>query len=664
MRRGVSSADGSPETVSFQGRILFLIDDPEVMRRQLLGASVDPLERSVLRDDVSTDEIIPARECYQTDQRLGEAVYTGLQVQDTRPVQHRQVRAGGFVAVVSGENYGKGSSREHAPFAEMMAGMRVVIAKSFSPIYEQNCHNLGLFTTSDFEVVEMIESGWPVPMELFLRRHDQLTAEIIRKGGLFAYNRERMTRRLPSAAPQRPRTPMTLSEKILAAHWRAGPPGRVGAPAVQPGDTGFVACDLRFSHEYVTPMAAQLFEEQLGRQGLSRIHEVDSVLLFEDHLTLLERVAPTAGATPSKTNVSAAKRLGVQQSQFAHEKGIKLYGPRPQGGSEGISHLLVTEERALPGHVIAGSDSHTCHAGAVGCFAVGVGTTDIANAWYTGDIRVRVPETVRIELNGVLAANATAKDVVLLILSSPWARQGLTRGRVVEYTGAGLASFTLDERTTLTNMATEMGAVTGIVTPDEGTAAFLVERRRMELDDARALCARWQPDAGANYARTVAIDLASIEPMVALPDDPSKGVPARTLEPTRIDAAYGGSCTGGKATDMDLYAAVLRAALGRGQRVASHVRFYIQCGSVRVWEHCLQHSYLDLFQEAGAILVEPACGACINAGPGVSSQPHQVTISAQNRNFPGRSGPGRLYLASPLTVAASAVAGVITAYDA
>src|SRR5205807_4113335 len=171
-------------------------------------------------------------------------------------------------------------------------------------------------------------------------------------------------------------------------------------------------------------------------------------------------------------------------------------------------------------------------------------------------------------------------------------------------------------------------------------------------------------DPGAQYAHVIEMDASEIYPMVATPGDPGNGKYVRDLNtPVPIEIAYGGTCTAGKNEDMDMYASVLRDALRQGKRVSPSVQFYIQFGSQETREYCVRKGYLDIFQKAGAKVIEPRCGACINAGPGVSTRPDQIVISAQNRNFPGRSGPGQMYLASPLTVAASAVAGYITEYQ-
>jgi 3-isopropylmalate/(R)-2-methylmalate dehydratase large subunit len=216
----------------------------------------------------------------------------------------------------------------------------------------------------------------------------------------------------------------------------------------------------------------------------------------------------------------------------------------------------------------------------------------------------------------------------------------------------------------MTNMAAEIGGFTGIVAPDKKAIDFLVERRGMDPKQAGALIDGLYSDPGAQYAHVIELDAAEIGPMVATPGDPGNGKYVRDLHtPVPVDIAYGGTCTAGKNEDMDMYAAVLADALKNGKRVAESTKFYIQFGSQETREYCIRKGYLDVFAKAGAIVIEPACGACINAGPGVSSRPDQIVISAQNRNFPGRSGPGQMYLASPLTVAASAVAGHIVEFE-
>jgi 3-isopropylmalate/(R)-2-methylmalate dehydratase large subunit len=207
-------------------------------------------------------------------------------------------------------------------------------------------------------------------------------------------------------------------------------------------------------------------------------------------------------------------------------------------------------------------------------------------------------------------------------------------------------------------MAVEAGGTTGIIEPDEVTLDYIVRTRDLDPEEVRKGFTFSDPDA--QYAAVFEIDLDEIRPMVATPGDPRNGIRIDKLpDEVAIDAAYGGSCTGGKMADMDMYAEVLAAALANGQRVAEGVHLYIQFGSQKIKQYARERGYIELFERAGAELIDPSCGACINAGPGASPNAETVTVSAQNRNFPGRSGPGKLYLASPYVVAASAIAGKI-----
>jgi len=280
-----------------------------------------------------------------------------------------------------------------------------------------------------------------------------------------------------------------------------------------------------------------------------------------------------------------------------------------------------------------------------------------------------VPESIRFELHGRLPAGVTAKDLMLHILLT-FAKPQRTLDRVMEFGGPGLSALSMDERATLANMATECSARSGICEGDEATVCWILSRRPgAKADDLRKRLVA--PDPGAVYAGGVhAIDLSTLEPMVAHPGDPDRGIPSdptngelvRNLGEVKIDIAYGGSCTAGKRDDLDMYAEVMRAAQAAGRRVAPGVRFVIQFGSEDVERYAQERGYLDVFRATGVELIRPGCGACIGCGPGVSERPDQVTVSAINRNYKGRSGPGRLFLASPLTVAASAVTGRISAW--
>ena len=654
-----------PARLRLTGRILFLTEDPELIRRQLAGDDLpwdtkNPANNPKLRDDISTDEITPAHYCFYFDQTLGEIPYLGLKCGGVLPIGRGDVKQGGFVCSVSGKRRGKGSSREQSPYAEMAAGIQVVIAENIERIYQQNCQNLGLLTSTNFSLIDKIRAGEEISLSQFTSGEDDITRQVIEYGGLFPFNVGRMQKKVFLPPITTGKRPETLAEKIFAKHM-VTPEGKVGVDAVRPGDTGFTRVDLRFSHEYVTPMAAIFYEHYVGT-GVP-VNDASSIRFFRDHLTFLDEVMSEEKRRMGLLDL--ATQLKIKQEDFAKAQGIKLHGElTDRKGSEGICHSVMLETYALPGQVNVGSDSHTPHVGAIGCVAFGIGTTDVFNSWITKDVRVKVPESVKIVIRGKKQANVTAKDFVLKILSLEYVRSGQALAKVVEYAGEAVAALSVDERATMTNMAAEIGGFTGIVAPDDKVVDFLVERRGIDRHEAAATIRGLASDAGAQYAQVIELDAAEILPMVATPGDPGNGKFIRDLHtPVPVELAYGGTCTAGKNEDMDMYAEVLADALKQGKRVAASVQFYVQFGSQETRDYCIRKGYLDIFQRAGVHVIEPSCGACINAGPGVSTRPDQVVISAQNRNFPGRSGPGQMYLASPFTVAASAVAGYIVEYQ-
>ncbi len=654
-----------PDRVRLEGRILFLTEDPELIKRQLAGEDLpwdtkNPAKNPKLRDDISTDEITPAHYCFYFDETLGEIPYLGLKCGNVLPIARGDVKKGGFVCAVSGKRRGKGSSREQSPYAEMCAGIRLVIAENIERIYKQNCQNLGVLTSTNFSLIDEIRGEKEIPLNEFTAGEDEITRQVIEYGGLFPFNVARMQKKVFLPAIKTEKRPLTLAEKIFARHM-LNDKGEPSVPSVKPGDTGFARADLRFSHEYVTPMAAIFFERYVGKDA--KVNDPASILFFRDHLTFLDEVISEEKKKLGLLDL--AMQLKFKQQDFAQKQGVKLHGElKDRKGSEGICHSIVLETYALPGQLNIGSDSHTPHVGAIGCVAFGIGTTDVFNSWITKDVRVKVPESVKIVIRGKKHRNVTAKDFILKILSLDYVRSGRALAKVMEYAGEAIEELSVDERATMTNMAAEIGGFTGIVAPDKKAVDFLVERRGMDRKKAQAMIEGLRSDDGAQYAHVIELDAAEITPMVATPGDPGNGKYVRDLNtPVPVELAYGGTCTAGKNEDMDMYAAVLADALKQGKRIADSVKFYIQFGSQETRDYCIRKGYLEIFNKAGAHVIEPSCGACINAGPGVTTRPEQVVISAQNRNFPGRSGPGQMYLASPLTVAASAVAGYIVEYQ-
>src|SRR5579884_4141300 len=457
-----------PTTVRLQGRILFLTEDPELIKRQLAGEDLpwdtqNPQNNPKLRDDISTDEITPAHICFFFDETLGEFPYTGLKCGTEVPIQRGDVKRGGFVAAVSGKRRGKGSSREQSPYAELSAGIKLVIAENIERIYKQNCQNLGVLTSTDFTLNDCIRRGEEIPLEVFTRGEDEITRQVIEYGGLFPFNVARMQGKVSIPEIDTKHRPTTVTEKIFARHMIA-PDGKVGVPAVKPGDAGFARTDLRFSHEYVTPMAAIFYEHFVGKD--TPVNDRDSIMFFRDHLTFLDEVLSEEKKKMGLLDL--ATQLKMKQEAFAQSQGIKLHGElKDRKGSEGICHSVMAESYALPGQLNVGSDSHTPHVGAVGCVAFGIGTTDVFNSWITKDVRVKVPESVKVIVRGKRWPNVTAKDYILKLLAMDYIRSGKALAKVMEYSGEAIEELGVDERATMCNMAAEIGGFTGIVAPDK-----------------------------------------------------------------------------------------------------------------------------------------------------------------------------------------------------
>ncbi len=639
-------------------RLLFLSRSGDAVRAQLAGTQLARAAAGPLRDDISTDEITPVRILSHYDERLARFPYTGFTAEDgTRPVAAGAVRAGGFQVAVAGRRYGKGSSREHSPAAEKLAGIRLVIAESFERLYRQNADNIGLFTSTDFGLVERIRRGEAIRVEELVAGRDALAASILRSGGLLHFGQQHLRDASPAPA-QAGCDPRTLFEKIVQRHLLRTP---VTPDAPAPGEGCFVRADWRFIHEYYTGMAAHMLHTAFG-QPLA-LRDPASIVVFEDHTSYVDE-SPAHAGSPLLPNMHAMREA---QRQFADAYGLRQHRTlteeeaRNDDGSNvaGISHAMMAEHYALPGQLVAGTDSHTPHSGALGCVAFGVGTTDMANAFVTGAVRLTMPGVLRVELEGAMPAGVAAKDIVLHLLQLPAIRAGGGVGQVFEFGGPVLRALSTDERATLTNMTAELGGLTGIVEPDAETVRFLKERRGVDfpLED-------WmRSDPGAAYSEVLRVDCGALSPMVARPGDPGQGIPlAQLRERVRVDIAYGGSCTAGKREDFDQYHAVLAWGLDHGLRVPAHVQLFLQYGTTAVRDYCVERGYDRTFAAAGARILQPSCGACANCGPGSSTDAGQVTVSAINRNFPGRSGPGQVWLASPATVMASALAGELSSW--
>ena len=429
---------------------------------------------------------------------------------------------------------------------------------------------------------------------------------------------------------------------------------------MKPGDAVVVDVDGGYTHEFTTAQVHHFLRDEYGPDYT--IKNPQKFAVFEDHLIYADDVARM------RPFMDKIEMLRQMQRDFQRHTGCRDFSAQ-DNVSPGICHEVAREYIIDPGDFIQATDSHTCMGGVNNALAWGVGSTEYANLVQSGFTQVEVSQSIRFELVGQLRENVTAKDVMLHILLR-YAKPQQTLDRIMEFTGPGLRTLSMDERATLANMATECSARTAIVEADEKTFEWIAAMRPgvdVEALRARAVA----PDPGAEYAGGVhVIDLTKIEPMVAHPGDPDRGIPS---DPTngalvdevgdvKIDIAYAGSCTAGKIDDLLFYHQVAKEAVDAGLKVAGNVKFFIQFGSQAVEKFARENGLVDTFERAGAVVLNPGCGACIGCGPGVSENGEQVTVSAINRNYKGRSGPGKLWLASPLTVAASAFTGRITAY--
>ena len=651
-----------PEEISLTPgkRVLFLTKDLDLIRRQLydgLDLRMADLSEEDLLDDINTDVMTPAWVCFDHDPaKIAENAYAGLIHEGRRVFQPRALMDGNFEVIVSGHRKGTGSSRETASQCERWSGIRIIIAASFAPIHERNNLNLGQLM-GDYQILSKLQSGEGVPLLEFSSDFDPVSKMILENGGLLPFAKSLSDGELDLPPNVTEKRPMTMVEKLIANKLLGSTEEQ---DFVKPGDAVLAQVDGGYSHEFTTAQVHEFLRLEYGEDY--SLPKPSKFAVFEDHLLYATDVPRFSRFTEK------IQTLRDMQNHFQKHTGVRDYSAI-NGVSPGICHQVAREEFIDVGDFIQATDSHTCMGGSSNALAFGVGSTEYANLVHNQFAFVKVPESIRFELSGELDPGCTAKDIILHILWK-YAAKSETLDRSMEFGGPGLASLSMDERATLCNMATECSAKTGICEPDDLTIEWMMSRRENMSEEG--ITANFiLPDEGAQYDGGVHnIDLSAIRPMVAHPGNPDLGVPS---DPTNgayiddigeinIDIAYAGSCTAGKDDDFSFYALVCEAALEAGLRVADGVQCYIQFGSKSVKDLSLMMGWTKSFEDAGITLIDPGCGACIGAGPGISEDSDQVTISAINRNFQGRSGPGKLYLASPLTVMTSAFLGKITAW--
>src|SRR5262245_37327377 len=412
---------------------------------------------------------------------------------------------------------------------------------------------------------------------------------------------------------------MTITEKILAAH--------SGRDSVVPGEIINAKIDLIVAHDVTTPPAVAM----LKKLGINKVFDPTKILVTPDHFV------------PNKDIKSA--ELAKQLREWRIEQGITRYY---EIGNHGICHAIAPEQgHVLPGMTIVCGDSHTTTMGALGAFASGIGSTDLAAALATGELWFKVPETMLFELNGSLPFGVYSKDIILHIIS----KIGVdgARYKAMEYRGAGLKSLTMESRFTITNMAIEAGGKSGIIPADE-VAEEYVKARSTESYTI------YNSDEDAVYSDKFTIDVSSLEPVVALPSLPSNGRFVGEVERVKMDQVYIGSCTNGRIEDLRIAAQIIR-----GHKVAEGTRAIVVPATTEVWKTAMREGLLEVFADAGCVVSTATCGACLGGYMGVLGA-DETCLSTTNRNFTGRMGDPRskVYLASPATAAATAITGTIT----
>ena len=410
---------------------------------------------------------------------------------------------------------------------------------------------------------------------------------------------------------------MTLAEKMLAAH--------CDKDKVSPGEFINVRVDLILANDITAPIAIKEFQ----RIGIDKVFDSNKVVMVPDHFM------------PNK-DIASAEQAKVMRD-FAREQGIIHF----EVGQMGIEHVLLPEQGlVLPGDVVIGADSHTCTYGALGVFATGMGSTDIAAAMATGDIWMKVPPTIKLIYHGRLGKWVGGKDLILYTIGQIGVDGALYSA--MEFTGEVIDGLSMDGRFTMANMAIEAGAKAGLFRVDDTTLDYIKPR-------AKRPYTVYEPDDD-EYSQIMECDVSSLEPQVALPHSPANTRPVSQVGNIEIDQAVIGSCTNGRLEDLRLAAQILK-----GKKVHPRVRCIIIPGSQQVYLDALTEGLIETFIRAGAVVSTPTCGPCLGGHMGVLADGERC-ISTTNRNFIGRMGSPKseVYLSNPAIAAASAVSGRIT----
>lgn len=580
-------------------------------------------------DDIDTDTIIPGkRGTIPTIEEMKKYAFELL-----KPEFGSTVQAGDIL--VAGSNFGCGSSREQAATVLSYNGVRCIIAKSFARIFFRNAFNSGILLLQCDGIQEVCDGGDIVTVDVEAQtvsvngKSFQVGAipenlfNIVANGGLIEDTKKRLaagnkrTEITPLSIEQCRKPGYTMVEKLLKKN--------AGKEHVQPGDIVITKPDMFMVHDIYTTYLL----DTLNRIGVDKIDDPDKVTIVFDHCM------PTAVAKNDYDHYNAGIALSEK------------FGIKKMHIGEGICHTIMHQKKyAKPGQIATATDSHTTTYGGAGNFCSGIGTAEMAAALITGELWFKVPDAIKIVLNGHLQNGVMSKDVILKILGDIKADGGQYKS--LEFTGPAAHEMSMEQRFTVANMALEAGAKCGLFEVDEKTAAYY----DMPLEEIDWVCV----DEDAKYEKVLTYDVSALCPQLSCPQGVDNVHPIDEVLGTKIDEVYLGSCTNGSIEDMAVAAEILK-----GKKVAEGLRFIVSPSTNQVFKESIEKGYIRTFIEAGAVICHPCCGLCCGMPYGLMSDDERI-LSTANRNFIGRQGTKKTlsYLCSPAVAAATAIAGVVT----
>ena len=580
-------------------------------------------------NDIDTDTIIPGKRGTIPDRNeMKKYAFELLKPEFGSTVQPGDI-------LVAGTNFGCGSSREQAATVLSYNGVRCIIAKSFARIFFRNAFNSGILLLTCDQIQDVCEGGDIVTVDVDAQTVNvngktfkvgavpENLYNIVANGGLIEDTKKRLAAGnvkmdiKPLSMEQCRKKGYTMVEKILKKN--------AGKEHVAPGDIVITKPDMFMIHDIYTTYLLETMKDI----GADKIDDPDKVTIVWDHCM------PTAVAKNDYDHYEAGLELA------------KTYGIKKLHIGEGICHTIMHEAKyAKPGEIATATDSHTTTYGGAGNFCSGIGTAEMAAALITGELWFKVPEAIKIVLNGHLRDGVMSKDVILRILGDIKADGGQYKS--LEFTGPAAHEMSMEQRFTVANMALEAGAKCGLFEADEKTAEYY----GMPLEDIDWVCV----DDEAKYEKVLTYDVSELEPQLSCPQGVDNVHPISEVKGTKMDEVYLGSCTNGSIEDMEAAAKILK-----GRKVAKGLRFIVVPATNTIFKQAIERGYIKTFIEAGAVICHPCCGLCCGMPYGLMTDDERILLTA-NRNFIGRQGTKKTlgYLSSPTVAAATAVMGVVT----